>query len=217
MTPKLALSALGGTIVYLALAIAGWGGFAPFFSDPARIAVVVIFFALFAVSLFSGGNISSGEQEDRRNRWVLTVFSVLSILSAYLSAYTDRRNIWVIDNEATRWTGVALAVVGGVLRLWPVFVLGNRFSGLVAIQKNHALVTTGIYRVVRTPSYDGLLLGSFAWNLCFRSVVGLILTALMIPALVARIHAEERLLASHFGAEYDAYRRRTWRLIPGIY
>jgi len=35
--------------------------------------------------------------------------------------------------------------------------------------------------------------------------------------LIARIHAEERLLSSLFGAEYDAYRARTSRLIPGIY
>jgi protein-S-isoprenylcysteine O-methyltransferase Ste14 len=62
-----------------------------------------------------------------------------------------------------------------------------------------------------------LLLGSFAGNLTFRSVVGMILTALMIPPLIARIHSEERLLGSQFGAEYEAYRRRTWRLIPGLY
>jgi len=39
----------------------------------------------------------------------------------------------------------------------------------------------------------------------------------MIPPLIARIHAEERLLSSQFGAEYEAYRRKTWRLIPGLY
>jgi protein-S-isoprenylcysteine O-methyltransferase Ste14 len=25
------------------------------------------------------------------------------------------------------------------------------------------------------------------------------------------------LLLSHFGEEYDAYRTRTWRLVPGVY
>jgi protein-S-isoprenylcysteine O-methyltransferase Ste14 len=38
----------------------------------------------------------------------------------------------------------------------------------------------------------------------------------MLP-LLARIDAEERLLRSQFGAEYEAYRARTSRLIPGIY
>jgi len=216
-TPKLALSALISTLFFIALAIVGWGGVRPFFANPARIAAVAIFLALMVASWCSAGNVSSGEREDRSNRWVLAVFMILSILSTYFSAYTDRRNIWVIDGDATRWIGVGFLIIGGVIRLWPVFVLGNRFSGLVAIQPGHTLVTTGIYRVVRNPSYVGLLLGSFAWNLTFRSVVGIVLTALMIPPLIARIHSEERLLESQFGAEYEAYRRRTWRLIPGLY
>jgi protein-S-isoprenylcysteine O-methyltransferase Ste14 len=44
-----------------------------------------------------------------------------------------------------------------------------------------------------------------------------LLTALLIPPLLARINAEEKLLQTQFGGEYDAYRSRTWRLIPGLY
>ena len=93
----------------------------------------------------------------------------------------------------------------------------RRFSGLVAIQPGHSLVTTGIYSLVRNPSYVGLLLSSFAWSLAFRSAVGLVLSALIIPPLIARIHAEERLLASQFSQRFQAYCRKTWRLIPGLY
>lgn len=214
---KLRLSAVIGTCFYLALAIWGWDGFGPFFAHPARIAVTVIFFVLTFASMLTRGNLSTGTREDRGNRWVLWAFGILSILAAYLSAWCDRKDVWVLDGDAVRWIGVALMVPGGVIRLWPVYVLGSRFSGLVAIQPGHSLVTTGIYRVVRNPSYVGLLLSSFAWALAFRSVIGVILAALMIPPLIARIHAEERLLASQFGAEYEAYRARTWRLIPGLY
>jgi len=103
------------------------------------------------------------------------------------------------------------------LRIWPVFVLGHRFSGLVAIQPEHSLVTSGIYGVIRHPSYLGLLINSLGWSLAFRSGVGVLLTLLLIPPLLARINAEENLLRSEFGDEYDAYRSQTWRLIPGIY
>jgi protein-S-isoprenylcysteine O-methyltransferase Ste14 len=103
------------------------------------------------------------------------------------------------------------------LRIWPVFVLGRRFSGLVAIQPGHTLVTGGVYGVIRHPSYLGLLVGSLGWALAFRSALGVLLTALLIPPLVARIAAEERLLRTQFCDEYDAYRSRTSRLIPGIY
>ena len=62
-----------------------------------------------------------------------------------------------------------------------------------------------------------LVLHALGWALAFRSGVGVLLAALLIPPLLARIRAEEALLHAHFGPEYDAYRSRTWRLIPGIF
>ncbi len=148
---------------------------------------------------------------------MLPVFAVLGLLGAWLPAYTDRHELWTIDGDAVRWIGVVLFTAGGALRIWPVFVLGRRFSGLVAIQPGHRLVTTGIYGIIRHPSYLGLLVGSLGWALAFRSGAGVLLAACMLLPLLARIHAEERLLRSHFGAQYDAYCARTSRLIPGVY
>jgi protein-S-isoprenylcysteine O-methyltransferase Ste14 len=210
-------SALAGTLAYLALAVLGWGGLGAFFSHPARIVLAIVTFVLAAVALFSGGNLSPGVREDRANRWVLVAFLALGLLLGYLPAYTDRTELWTLDGDTVRWLGVGLFAAGGVLRIWPVFVLGRRFSGLVAIQPGHTLVTTGIYRVIRHPSYLGLLVNSVGWALTFRSAVGVLLTALMVLPLLARIRAEETLLRTQFGAEYDAYRARTSRLIPGLY
>jgi protein-S-isoprenylcysteine O-methyltransferase Ste14 len=217
ITPKLAAFTIVSSIAYLGLAILGWGSFTAFFSQPALIALTVVFFALVGASMFTSGNLSSGEREDRGNRWVLGAFGLIGLLSAYLPAYTDRAEFWTLDGETVRWIGVALFAIGGVLRMWPVFVLGRRFSGLVAIQPGHTLVTTGIYSVIRHPSYLGLLVNALGWALAFRSGVGVLLVVLTIPPLLARIHAEERLLQSQFGADYDAYRSRTSRLIPGVY
>jgi hypothetical protein len=47
--------------------------------------------------------------------------------------YNDRIDFWTIDGNTIRWLRVVLFAVGGALRLWPVYVLGNRFSGLVTI------------------------------------------------------------------------------------
>jgi protein-S-isoprenylcysteine O-methyltransferase Ste14 len=206
-----------GTVAYFALAVIGRGGLASFFSDTPLTALAIVFFAMSGVALFAGGNLSAGVREDRDNRWVLAAFGVLGLLEAYLPAYTDRIDFWTLDGDTIRWLGVVLFVVGGALRLWPVFVLGNRFSGLVAIQPEHTLVTSGIYGVIRHPSYLGLFVNSLGWSLAFRSAVGVLLTALTMVPLLARISAEERLLRSQFGDEYEAYRARTSRLLPGIY
>jgi hypothetical protein len=121
---------------------------------------------------------------------------------AFFSAYTDRLGLLVFGGNTLRWVGAVLFTVGGFLRLWPAFVLGRRFSGLVAIQEHHTLVTDGIYSRIRNPSYLGLLVNMLGWALTFRSGVGVLLTALTIPILIARITSEERLLRGHFGAEY---------------
>jgi protein-S-isoprenylcysteine O-methyltransferase Ste14 len=204
-------------LVFLGLAVGGAGGVSAFFSHPARTALVVVTIAATAAAGFTSGNLNSGVREDRGNRWVIAALGVLGLLQAFVPAYTEREGFWVLDGDAVRWLGVALYTVGCVLRLWPVFVLGNRFSGLVAIQPGHALVTTGVYRVIRHPSYLGLLITTLGWVLAFRSGVGLVLAALNIIPIVARIRSEEALLASQFPGEYEAYRARTSRLIPGVY
>jgi protein-S-isoprenylcysteine O-methyltransferase Ste14 len=206
-----------GTAAYLGLAILGWGGWTAFFSHPARVALAVMLAVMAGVSLFARGNLSPGVREDRGNRWVLVAFTLIGLLDAYLLAYTDRTEVWTIDGDPVRWLGVGLFAAGGALRIWPVFVLGRRFSGLVAIQPGHTLVTSGVYGVIRHPSYLGLLVNALGWGLAFRAGVGVLLTALLIPPLLARMRAEERLLRTQFGAAYESYCARTARLIPGLY
>jgi protein-S-isoprenylcysteine O-methyltransferase Ste14 len=219
MAPALSLAfvTIAGMFVHLGLAILGGGGFVLFFAHPARIVLVIVVFVLTGIALCSRGNLSPGEREDRSNRWVIIALALIGLLLAYLPPYMDRTNVWTLDGDAIRWFGVVLFAAGGALRLWPVFVLGHRFSGLVAIQPGHALVTTGVYGVIRHPSYLGLLVNSLGWVLAFRSGVGVLLTALTLLPVLARIRAEERLLRAQFGGEYEAYCGHTARLIPGLY
>lgn len=214
---KLTLTTMISSLVYFALVISGAGGVRAFLSRPPYVVMGVVLLAATVIAPFTQGNVSAGEREDRSNRWVVVAIGVLGLAAGYLPAYTDRNEFWTIDGGTIRWIGVALFIIGAVMRMWPVFVLGRRFSGLVAIQPGHTLVTSGIYGTIRHPSYLGLIVNSVGWSLGFRSGVGLVLTALMIPPLLARMNSEERMLLSQFGAEYEAYRSRTSRLIPGIY
>ncbi len=216
LTARLVLIMLG-TAAYGGLAVLGWGGLGPFFSHPPLIALSVVLFIMACASLPAGGNMSPGVREDRGNRWVLVVFALLGLLDGFLPAYADRHDFWTIDGDTIRWLGVISFAAGGVLRLWPVFVLGDRFSGLVAIQPGHTLVTSGVYGVIRNPSYLGLLVNSLGWGLAFRSGVGVLITALLVPPLVARIRSEEALLRSQFNGQYESYCARTWRLVPWLY
>ena len=167
--------------------------------------MTVVTVALGFASLLSEGQLGSGAREDRSNRWVLGALAVLGLADAYLPAYTDRREFLTIGGEGVSWLGVAL------------FTLGRRFSGPVAIQPGHRLVTGGFYRAIRHPSYLGLFVNAIGRGLAFRAGVGVTIVVLMLLVLLARIDAEERLLSETFGAEYDAYRGRRWRLFPYVF
>jgi protein-S-isoprenylcysteine O-methyltransferase Ste14 len=196
---------------------AAWGSVSGLLANPARLATVVATLALSLVAAASPFNVSAGRRADIGDLRIIPVGVVATALLAWLPPSLDHRDRWVIDGDGVRWLGVALFVAGGALRLWPVFVLGRRFSALVAIQEHHDLVTTGPYRWVRNPSYLGALVGGVGWALVFRSVAGLLLMLPFLWLLVSRIHAEEALLSSEFGPAYEVYRQRTWRLMPWVY
>ncbi len=217
LKPRMAATSVVSVAVFLGAAVFSAGGLAAFLARPPYVALVAITGLLVVAALFTNAHLGSGVQEDRGNRWVIAALGVLGLAAAIASPICDRFDFAVIDGDAMRWTGVALYALGGALRLAPVFILAERFSGLVAIQPGHRLVTTGLYGVIRHPSYLGMIVLSLGWALAFRSALGAALVAAMLIPVVARIKAEERLLGHYFGAAYETYRARTWRLVPGLW
>lgn len=111
-----------------------------------------------------------------------------------------------------------VAALGLVLRYAAVQQLGRLFTWRVAILDDHALRTAGLYRWVRHPSYLGGLLAAGGLLVALGNAVPMMVFACSHLLLVIhRVRVEERVLAAHFGAEWDAYVARTWRLVPLIW
>lgn len=114
--------------------------------------------------------------------------------------------------------GVALFVIGILLRWYSIIHLGRFFTVDVAIAADHRLVDTGPYRFVRHPSYTGALLAFIGYGLVMRNWASLLLiSAPIFVAFLYRINVEERVLVQALGDRYRAYSARTKRLIPFIY
>ena len=134
--------------------------------------------------------------------------------------------------------GTALGIAGGALRAWCYRELGKYFTFEVTIMKDHRLVTTGPYRIVRHPSYIGgimVISGAFllhatkgSWvreSGLLRYLPGRIATGIFafimavglpIPALL-RMRGEDRELRKRFGDEWDAWAAKVrYMMIPGI-
>src|SRR5207253_1461331 len=190
---RLVLVTSASTLLYFGLTVWGWGwdDWSGVFAHPARAGAFVATVVLSIAALFSGCSVTGGRREDRRNRWIFLPLLLISVGLGWLPPYTDRRNIASLDGDAVRYAGLAILLIGGLLRIGAVYALGWRFSGVVAIQEGHTLKTDGLYRVIRHPSYTGAILAMVGWALVFRSGMGVLLALLLIPLLVARMDAEE--------------------------
>jgi len=114
--------------------------------------------------------------------------------------------------------GLVLMWLGIGLRQWAVATLGGLFRTTVVVQADHQLVTRGPYRWLRNPSYTGAMITVFGQGLTFGNWVALVvLVGGVLSALVWRIAVESRALRSHFGEAYEAYAKRSWALIPGVW
>lgn len=113
---------------------------------------------------------------------------------------------------------LVLLVTGLVIRWTAILALGRLFTTNVAIHRDHQLVRSGPYRLVRHPSYTGLILLFIGMALSFGH--GLSFVVIVVPflaALLYRIHVEEASLVEALGRDYVEYCRTTKRLLPGLY
>ena len=115
-------------------------------------------------------------------------------------------------------TGEILAWAGLGIRIWAIVVLGRSFRLTVEVDSDQTVVDRGPYRWVRHPSYTGLLIFAIGYGLILGNWLSLALL-LVIPSLVLvpRMRVEEAHLVSVLGQPYAEYRKRTKRLIPGIW
>lgn len=113
--------------------------------------------------------------------------------------------------------GIVIALGGLALRAWAIVTLGRFFRYVVVIQKDHRVVDQGPYRVLRHPSYTGILLILLGIGLILATWPAIAaIMVIPLPGMVARIVVEERALISALGDEYRAYSARTRRIIPRV-
>jgi len=114
------------------------------------------------------------------------------------------------------YLGIIFIILGIIIRQWSIAVLGRFFSGTVGLQKNHNVVDRGPYRLVRHPSYTGIVLTLVGFGLAVQSWGAIIVILIISCALIYRIYVEEKVLVSNLGGAYIEYMKRTKRLIPYV-
>ncbi len=99
-------------------------------------------------------------------------------------------------------------------------LIENRFfSGTVRIQKerDHRVVSTGPYRIMRHPGYAGGLLGCVFIPLLLDSVWAFIPTFLLVVVIIVRTALEDRTLQEELPGYKEYMQKTRYRLIPWIW
>ena len=114
--------------------------------------------------------------------------------------------------------GMAILVTGLVLRGWSFKTLGEYFTFTVMVSSDQPVITAGPYRLLRHPSYTGILLACAGVGLASANWAGLAAMVLLPLAVILwRIHIEENALMTTLGDRYRAYASHHKRLVPLIW
>ena len=94
---------------------------------------------------------------------------------------------------------------------------GRNDDALIGFERTTRLVTDGAYRYIRHPLYSSLLF--FGWGIFFKDLtwLGGLLAVAATVFLVVTARMEEAENRQFFGADYDAYVRRTRMFIPFLF
>ena len=123
----------------------------------------------------------------------------------------------ITDWETLPLTGLLIVIVSGLLGFWSIGIM--KFNNLRIVPtplETARLRMNGPYRMIRHPMYSSLMLLSIPLMIHNAEPVRIIMGLLLGLDLILKLHYEERLLKLKF-PEYEAYMRKTKRIIPFIY
>jgi protein-S-isoprenylcysteine O-methyltransferase len=112
--------------------------------------------------------------------------------------------------------GLAFTIGGIAFAIWARFYLAGNWSAAVAIKRDHALIQTGPYAVIRHPIYAGFLLAMLGTAIELGELGGFFAIILAFGGWLAKARREECFLLAQFGEVYRHYTRKVKMLVPFV-
>lgn len=161
--------------------------------------------------------LSTKRSERKTSRWrwgSLLIFLIAIAILQLLSPAIGRLRL--LDTSLLKSFGLVLFLLGTALSLWAKKTLGKNWNTgwEYQVKKNHQLVTTGPFKVIRHPIYTGILLVALGFELALANSLFFLVAFIFAPALYLQALKEESLLIKRFGESYRHYQKRTKMFIP---
>jgi protein-S-isoprenylcysteine O-methyltransferase Ste14 len=157
-------------------------------------------------------------KDDRGSRYFNLIAIAVGIMGAALTNGYLRFFFPGGRSDTVFAIGLAIMLLGLGLRIWAVVTLGASFRTTVETHDAQKVVRRGPYKLIRHPSYSGLLLMCCGYGIAVQNWLSLAIAVLLpLAALLYRIHIEEAAMVSSMGSDYSEYRKNTKKLLPWVW
>jgi protein-S-isoprenylcysteine O-methyltransferase len=154
---------------------------------------------------------------ENRDRFSLKLLLIGGLVTLWAGIGLSYGAVGAMHGTGVQIAGLVILAIGIAVRTTAIAQLGRFHTPNVAVRTDHQLKTTGLYRLVRHPSYLGALIAYLGFSLALGNWLSVaVIMAINTSLYLYRIHEEDAALLAAFGEPYRAYCARTKRLIPWV-
>jgi protein-S-isoprenylcysteine O-methyltransferase Ste14 len=135
----------------------------------------------------------------------------------FLTALPDPMRAPVLPvGPVARCAGAATCLLGLALAIWARRTLGDNWSSIVVVKRDHELIERGPYHHVRHPIYSAILLMSLGTAVCFNRLACFAGLVPLVAGFWIKLRQEEAVMLRQFPEQYPRYKARVSALVPGV-
>ena len=190
--------------------------------DPINIIIGLNIIATFGANVSGakkGLKAKMGVAKEKPNTYLqkLPVFlSTLTLIGLILGVFQIGTLEYIKEYNLYRYIGMGVYLLFSWIQIWALKSLGENYSQDILIKKDHQLITSGPFKIIRHPQYISQIFLDIGAAAATMSYIVAPLSIVQIPFILLRASVEDRLLAKHFGDEFKMYKRKSGFVLPFI-
>ncbi len=155
--------------------------------------------------------------EKQEEQHAIVSISFVVFIAGFIAIAIDLR-LHGLDIIPTGWILIAdLGIFLGYLLILWVFKENSYASRIIEVVQGQQVISTGPYAIIRHPTYLGVLAIYLMTPIALGSWLAVPIFALLIPIIVCRIIAEEKVLLRDLPGYLEYSQERRYRLLPHIW
>ncbi|HWA52030.1 MAG TPA: isoprenylcysteine carboxylmethyltransferase family protein [Patescibacteria group bacterium] len=149
--------------------------------------------------------------------WAGRIFFIALFIISFSGAIPFLSNELFLVSNSFIFASSVTVFIGLVIAIIARNTLSKNWSGNIEIKKNHELITSGVYGIIRNPIYTGIITMCTGTFLAARNLASLLFLIFMTIFCIYKLKEEEKLLQKHFPKTYPSYKKKVKSLIPFMY